>query len=191
VDIFDFVVEREQFDQMEDAYSIVKQVVKDSFGEFRDFDQGMRLNDVHRLESIRKMLSDIPETVVTDFYYSLEDFMRASVPEEEIAEHIRIAFDTISQLIPIPGSRVSLAFLDIFGRKGPAATLICCAMRGECRSIEALLATVRDYTVTASIIRWSGITSVVLRVQDKGRGLSPDKRTEILDTITERLNENG
>ena len=190
VDVFDFVVEREQFDQMEDAYSIVKQVIRNSFGEFRDFDQGMRLNDVHRLETIREILSDLPETVVTDFYYSLEDFMRASVPEDEIASHIRLAFDTISELIPVSDSGIRLNSLEVAGRKGSVASLICCARRGECRNMEAILETVRDYTVTASIIRWSGIVSVVLRVQDSGRGLPPGKKEEILSTISERLKEN-
>lgn len=190
VDVFDFVVEREQFDQMEDAYSIVKQVIRQSFGEFRDFDQGMRLNDVHRLESIRKILSDLPGTVVTDFYYSLEDFMRASVPEEEIAGHIRLAFDTISELIPAQGSGLGLAYQEVQGKRGTVATLFCCAKRGECRNMEALLETVRDFTVTASIIRWSGIVSVLLRVQESGKGLSPEKRELVLNTITERLKDN-
>lgn len=189
VDVFDFVVEREQFDQMEDAYSIVKQVVRSSFGEFRDFDQGMRLNDVHRLESIREILADLPETVVTDFYYSLEDFMRASVPEEEIASHIRLAFDTISVLIPGSDERTRLTSQEVTGKKGSVATLICCARRGECRNMEALLSTVRDYTVTASIIRWSGIVSVLLRVQESGKGLPPEKKQEILKTIAERLED--
>ncbi len=191
VDVFDFVVEREQFDQMEDAYSMVKQVVKDSFGEFRDFDQGMRLNDVNRLETIRKILSDLPETVVTDFYYSLEDFMRASVPEEEVAAHIRLAFDTISALIPEQGQATRLTFREVPGKKGVVATLICCARRGDCRNMDALLATVRDFTVTASIIRWSGVVSVVLRVQESGHGLSPETRESVLKSISERLNENA
>lgn len=190
VDVFDFVAEREHFDQMEDAYSTVKQAIQDSFGDFRDFDQGMRLNDVNQLDEIRKELSDIPDTVVTDFYYSLEDFMRASVPVKELATHIRLLFETISSLLSDDSSEAKAACEEVSGRNRPAATLFCCVMKAEFRNMESLLAVVRDFTVTASIIRWSGAVSVLLRVQENGRALAPENRDAIFMAITERLKDN-
>ena len=187
VDVFDFVAEREHFDQTEDAYSIVKQAISDSFGEFRDFDQGMRLNDVNQLEGIRKELPDIPDTVVTDFYYSLEDFMRASVPVKELALHIRLLFETISSLVSRDSSEAKVSTEEVPGTNKPTATLFCCARKGECRNMEGLLALVRDFTVTASIIRWSGAVSVLLRVQENGRALSQEKTKAIFTAISERL----
>ncbi|MCD4708866.1 MAG: hypothetical protein K8S62_14125 [Candidatus Sabulitectum sp.] len=189
VDVFDFVVEREHFNQMEDAYSIVKQAIQESFGNFRDFDQGMRLNDVCQLEDIRKDLSDIPDTVVTDFYYSLEDFMRASVPVKELAMHIRLLFETISCLLSDDSSGEKASCQEVPGRNKLSATLFCCAMKAECRNMESLLAVVRDFTVTASIIRWSGVVSVLFRVQENGRALTPGNRDAIFTAITERLKD--
>jgi|GEM_PF-450203 len=190
VDVFDFIVEREQFDQMEDAYSMIKQAIQESFGDFRDFDQGMRLNDVNQLETIRQILTHIPDTVITDFYYSLEDFMRASVPAIEIARHIRLIFDTITNLLTDKNSQGKAACEEIPGKTRPVATVFCCARKGECRNMEGLLAIVRDFTVTASIIRWSGVVSVLLRVQEESRALSPEKRAAVLQLITERLGSN-
>jgi hypothetical protein len=186
IDVFDFVAEREHFDQMEDAYSIVKQAIQDSFGTFRDFDQGMRLNDVNQLEEVRKELPDIPHTVITDFYYSLEDFMRASVPVVELSQHIRLLFETITGLLADGEALETVVCEEVQGRNRPVATLFCCARRGECRDMEGLLAVVRDFTVTASIIRWSGAVSVLLRVQKNSRALEPEKRDAILKTIRER-----
>lgn len=189
VDVFDFVAEREHFDQMEDVFSIVKQAIQEGFGDFRDFDQGMRLNDVNQLEKIRKELSDIPETVVTDFYYSLEDFMRASVSEKELSMHIRLLFETLSALLVRDGPKGKIASEEVPGRNRPSATLICCARKGDCRDMEGLLAVVRDFTVTASIIRWSGAVAVLFRVQENGRALEPEKGEAVLRAITERLNK--
>jgi hypothetical protein len=190
VDVFDFIVEREQFDQMEDAYSTIKQAIQESFGNFRDFDQGMRLNDVNHLKEIREILSHIPETVVTDFYYSLEDFMRASVPVEEIARHIRLVFETITTLLADQNSHGLAACEEVPGKTRPVATVFCCARKSECKNMEGLLAVVRDFTVTASIIRWSGVVSVLLRVQEDSRALSAGKRDAVLQLITERLKDN-
>ncbi len=187
VDVFDFVAEREHFDQMEDAYSIVKHAIQESFGDFRDFDQGMRLNDTNQLDEIRKELSDIPETVVTDFYYSLEDFMRASVPVIELSMHIRLLFETISTLLSRNSFPGTVTCEEVPGKNRPAATLFCCARKGECRNMEGLLEVVRNYTVTASIIRWSGAVSVLLRVQENGHALPPEERDTIFNKISERL----
>ncbi len=190
VDVFDFVAEREHFDQMEDAYSIVKHGIQESFGSFRDFDQGMRLNDVNQLDEIRKVLSDIPDTVVTDFYYSLEDFMRASVPVKELSMHIRLLFETLSSLLSNHDSPGMVACEEVPGRNRPSATLICCARRGDCKNMEGLLGIIRDYTVTASIIRWSGAVSVLFRVQQENHALPPETRQAVLEAITERLENN-
>jgi len=187
IDVFDFVAEREHFDQLEDAYSIVKQAIQDSFGDFRDFDQGMRQNDVNQLDEIRKELSDIPYTVVTDFYYSLEDFMRASVPVDELSRHIRLLFNTINSLLSDDEVTEKVVYEDVPGRNKSVATLFCCARKSECRDMEGLLAVVRDYTVTASIVRWSGAVSVLLRVQKSGGALDPVERDTIFRTISERM----
>ena len=190
VDVFDFVAEREHFEQMEDAFSLVKHAIQESFGVFRDFDQGMRLNDVSQLEEIRKELSEIPDTVVTDFYYSLEDFMRASVPVMELAMHIRLLFETLTRLLSDERLDKEVTSEEVPGNVRPTATLFCCARRAECKDMDSLLAVVRDFTVTASIIRWSGAVSVLLRVQENGHALSPEKRISVLDTIIERQNDN-
>lgn len=187
IDVFDFIAEREHFDQMEDVYSIIKQAIQDSFGDFRDFDQGMRLNDVNQLDEIRKELKEIPNTVITDFYYSLEDFMRASVPTKELSMHIRLLFETISDLLAHGDSDGMMTSLEVPGKVKPAATLFCCAKKGECRDMEGILSVVKDFTVTASIIRWSGAVSVLLRVQDNGRALPEDKKLSVQKDIGDKL----
>ncbi len=67
------------------------------------------------------------------------------------------------------------------------STLFCCSRKGTCNNMEELLALVRDYTVTASIIRWSGAVAVLLRVQQKSRALPADLRDNIYKAISERL----
>jgi len=187
VDVFDFIAEREHFEQMEDAFDIIKQAIHESFGVFRDFDQGMRLNDVSQLVDIRKELSDIPDSIVTDFYYSLEDFMRASVPVKELAQHIRLIFKTITSCDDVRNLGGTVNSEEVMGRVRPIATLFCCSRKGTCTNMEGLLALVRDYTVTASIIRWSGAVAVLLRVQQKGRALPLDLKESIYKAISERL----
>lgn len=187
LDVLDIIVQRSEFAEMEDAYLAIKSGIREAYGKFRDFDQGMRLNDVRQLEVIKGILRDIPDGLVTDFYYRLEDFLRASVSSEELAQHIKLAFEAVRSIIHgAPEAEKPLwADVETGGRK--TATIICCGRKGEASGFRLLLDVVRDFRVTASIIEWSGATAILLRLQDGGEALGGKTRERVLELLEERL----
>ncbi len=191
VDVIDIMVQRSEFNDMEDAYLAIKSGIREAYGKFRDFDQGMRLNDVRQLEIVKGILRDIPDGLVTDFYYRLEDFLRASVSSEELAQHIQLAFETIRRVIQDSEGDEKPAWVDIENMGRREATVICCGRKGEVHRFRALLDVVRDYKVTASMIEWSGATALLLRLQDEGRALEADARDRVLGLLMERLRHDG
>ncbi len=190
VDVLDITVQRGEFQDMEEAYLAVKSAIREAYGRFRDFDQGMRLNDVKKLEVVKGLLRDIPDGLVTDFYYRLEDFLRASVSPGELAEHIRLAFGTIRRVLQGSLRFEKPVWTDILSGGRGEATVICCGRRGEMHGFRALLDVVRDYKVTASIIEWSGASAILLRLQSSGGALDPDSRNRVLEALEERLGKN-
>ena len=180
VDIIDITVEREEFSEMEDAYRDVKLVIEDSFGRFRDFDRGMRLNDVRQLMEIRTMIKDIPDHIITDFYYHIEDFLRSSMSVDELALHIRLVYVSISSFLELGNNVENPSSLDVFLGKRKIATLICCVSEIHTVSFQHLLEAVKDYTVNVSIIEWSGVSAVLLRIQKDEKGLDKDDLAEVL-----------
>ncbi len=187
VDVLDITVQRSEFLDMEEAYLAIKSGIREAYGRFRDFDQGMRQNDVKQLEVVKGILRDIPDGLVTDFYYRLEDFLRASVSSEELAEHIRLAFGTISRILQESSRFEKPAWTDIQSGGRGEATVICCGRKGEMHGFRSLLDVVRDYKVTASMIEWSGATAILLRLQSPGGALDQDSRSKVLEALEERL----
>ncbi len=183
VDILNISVEREDFAEMEDAYRGIKLAIEEHFGQFRDFDRGMRLNDVRQLKEIRDRLSDIPDNVITDFYYHIEDFLRASISVEELSEHIRMVYDSISSFLSSRGELHPPSSMDIMQNGRKIATLICMVSDSETVGFQHLLEAVKEYKVNVSIIEWSGVAAILFRIQKNGTGLSGDE----LENVTRRL----
>jgi hypothetical protein len=183
VDILDITVHREELPDLETAYEAIKKSVEKTYGKFRDFDMGMRLNDVSQLKAIRKQLLDIPESVITDFYYRLEDFLRAAAPLDELIAHIRLAFESLSALLQNGDTKVEPMWVDLFSGENPVATLICCTKMGRADSFHDLLEAVKDYNITASVIEWSGASAVLLRIQDREHPLDEEARKKVFRTL--------
>jgi len=183
VDLIDITVDRNTYAEIEDAYDAIKKCIEAVIGQFRDFDMGMRLNDVKQLREIRQLLKDIPDSVVTDFYYRLEDFLRAGAPVEELARHIRVAFEAMSSALrdglEVYGPTVAI----IHNGDLHVANLFCCVLPERAHSFQDLLDVVRDHKVTASLIDWSGLHAILLRVSDSGGALSEGHVVRILESL--------
>lgn len=186
LDIIDITVQRDFFPEIESAYEAVKTSIENSFGKFRDFDMGMRLNDVRQLTEIKKVLKHIPENAVTDFYYHLEDFLRGSAPISEIAMHINLAFNAMEK-IRNNEDIVKPISVDIFSEENPdigIATLICCAGKGDHGTMfHDLLEVLKEFTVTASVMDWSDGTALLLKVQHQGGVLPHELLKKVLEDI--------
>jgi hypothetical protein len=183
VDILDITIDREDFIEMEDAYRDLRLAIEENFGKFRDFDRGMRLNDVRQLKEIRSELSEIPDNVVTDFYYHIEDFLRASISVEELSQHIRLVYDSISSFLESRGTSENPSSADVMAGERKIATLICSVCESEAVAFQHLLEAVKEYTVTVSIIEWAGVSAVLFRMQKNGKGLSNEELTDVIGKL--------
>jgi hypothetical protein len=184
VDILDITVHREELPDLEAAYDAIKQSVETTFGRFRDFDMGMRLNDVSQLKEIRKQLRGIPENVITDFYYRLEDFLRAAAPVGELIAHIKLAFDCLSMLVHEGERKTGPSWIEICLGDNRIATLFCCVKMGKADAFQDLLEAVKEFRITASVIEWSGASAVLLRIQDNEHALDEMTRERVIRTLS-------
>ena len=188
VDLLNVTIEREDFAEMEDAYRDIKLAIEENFGKFRDFDRGMRLNDVRQLSEIRSELSEIPDSVITDFYYHIEDFLRASISIEELSQHIKLVYDSISSYLAERSSSENTCSCNVLQVEGQVATLICFVCENEVIVFQSLLEAVKDYTVNVSIIEWAGVSAILFRIQKNGKGLDDDELLGVINKL-KALNE--
>ncbi len=175
VDLLNVTVEREDFAEMEDAYRSIKLAIEEDFGQFRDFDRGMRLNDVKQLKEIRSELSEIPDSAITDFYYHIEDFLRASISVHELSQYIKLVYDSVSSYLAERSSSENPCTCNVLKVERQIATLICFVCENKVIVFQHLLEAVKEYTVNVSIIEWAGVSAILFRMQKNDKALDDDE----------------
>lgn len=183
VDILNINVERDDYSEMETAYTAIKKNINESFGKFRDFDQGMRLNDVQRLIDIRKELRDIPDNTITDFYYGIEDFLRASMPIGELVLLIKLAYTSIADVLKNKQQINEPRACEYIDGKRKMATLFSCTMPSRNVAFDEMLEILIDYTVNVTTLEKSGVSSVIFRVEKDEQALDSTSVERILKKL--------
>jgi len=103
LDIMNIEVPREIFESREEVYPMMKSVIREVIGNFRDFDEGMRTQSVKKLGEVEKVTkSSIPKHFLRHIYCSLEDFYRVSASPEEVVSLVRMGYSLYKRYLKYP-----------------------------------------------------------------------------------------
>jgi regulator of replication initiation timing len=82
-----------------ELFEKLKDLIRESIGPFRDFDEGLRTIDRKKLDKIYHLISraNISEELVRTFYFSIDDFIRTTLSPEKIAEDINFVSKCIQE----------------------------------------------------------------------------------------------
>jgi len=167
VDIIDIRADTAVFEESEEIYRTIKGCLREELGDFRDFDEGLRVLDVERLKELTEMLGakGIDKKFTRDFYYNIEDFFRVSSSEEEIASHIALAWK---------------AYRDFRKRREKIvkhgetkrASLFCVVEEKEKMDMDMYVAPLRDYDFFLTQLDEPGATVLMFSIGKDAHALS-------------------
>jgi len=171
--VIDLQVDLDRFRDRRSVYQAIKTQLSHQIGQFRDFDEGMRILETQKLNQVRDHFKRTSEGLVREFYYGLEDFYRVSATVEELVELIRMGMRVQRKL-----ARSGKPFV-IEGRNistGPThgaglITLVGIASDLQTPSFKTCLGTLSDYEVTMSRVQREEATVLLLRVAENGQAL--------------------
>jgi len=175
VDIIDVKADTTIFEESEDIYGTIKDCLREEIGDFRDFDEGLRVLDVKRLKELTEMLAaqGVDSKFVRNFYYNTEDFFRVSAPEVEIAAHITLGWRAYRQFRKVKEKIVK-------GANTENASLFCVVDERDKMDIDMYLAPLREYELLLTRIDEPGAVVLLFRVGKDNRGLSGDEVERLL-----------
>ena len=190
VNIIDLRADRYAFREIEEIYTIAKTKLKQVFGPFRDFDEGMRRMDMKKLQEVTEELKAIDEKLVRRFYYHLEDFYRAGAPAQEIVEHIKLGVRALGRLNESDSGNIILSknvFLSVNDEYIPLSTIIVIAYVSSTKIFQECLDVLNNYDVTVSKSDYQQISFIFCRITEKGKALSVGKKQEILQALKQTI----
>jgi hypothetical protein len=175
VDIIDIRADTAVFEESEEIYQKIKGCLGEELGDFRDFDEGLRVLDVQRLKELTEMLAakGINKKFTKDFYYNIEDFFRVSAPEEEIGSHIALAWDAYQDFRK---GREKIV------KRGETkrASLFCVVEEKEKMDMDMYLAPLRDYDFFLTQLDEPGATVLMFSIGKDAHALSPAEVERLL-----------
>jgi hypothetical protein len=203
VNILDVRALLTDFKSYEKIYSQIKKCLKKVIGEFRDFDEGMRILDMKKLQEVRDKLRGVEENMVRGLYYSLEDFYRMSAPVQDLVEHIQLGMEALKALeldFENKGKEKRLKFggkvktkTIISGRNlkmhlSPekqvfTASLIAIAHSKKRRKIHQWMDLFKGFEVTMSRLERGNQTLLLFRLLENGSPLSENHLKSLLDVL--------
>ncbi len=190
IDIIDLSADVSAFEETEEIYEVIHERLKRIIGDFRDFDEGIRRLETGRLSEVKDGLSEVEDGLVRAFYYSLDDFFRATAPLEEITEEIRLGVEVLDRHeisgyeFIVEGRDVQITLED--GKNYTSSTLIGLAYPSKRRLLKGFLNLLQEYRVTMSKIDLEESTILLLRVTKEGKPLSPEELKRLLQKLEKK-----
>jgi hypothetical protein len=187
--VIDLQVDLDRFRDRRSVYQAIKGQLSGKIGQFRDFDEGMRILETQKLAQVRGHFKSRSEGLVREFYYGLEDFYRVSATAEELVELIRMGMKVQRNLA---GSGKSFIVESKNVSVGPAhdtrpITLIGIASDPRTPSFKGCLGPLSDYEVTVSRVQREEVTVLLLRVAKNGHALDGKSLNRLHRELRESL----
>ncbi|MBN2089739.1 hypothetical protein JW964_09000, partial [candidate division KSB1 bacterium] len=173
--------------EIELVYQKVKRVLEESFGKFRDFDEGMRQMDLRNFQGVRNLLSHIKESRLREYYYSLEDFYRITATVEEIAIQINLALEIQTAAISEDKFPVVLwQNVKQDGLKGSVtypATVVVVSYPEKVDLLEKILSVFEEYELVLSKLERNERKTLICRLSKNRRALADNEVERLINQL--------
>ncbi len=189
INIIDLRADLDRFSDRQGVYETIEEQLGRVIGQFRDFDEGMRIMETKKLSQVREHFRRTREVLVREFYYQLEDFYRVSASVEELAQQIRMGIRTIRRLarsdtpFVIEGKNAQMGR----GAGMSTATLVCIAFDPQIPGFTGCLSTLSSYETTMSRVEREEATVLLLKLAKEGAALDAAGLRQLLRELRKSL----
>jgi hypothetical protein len=189
INIVDLRADLDRFADRQEIYLSIKEQLGRVIGQFRDFDEGMRIMETEKLSQVREHFKRTREDLVREFYYRLEDFYRVSAPVEELVEQIRMGRRALRRLVKtnapfvIQGKNVKV----MRGASEHISTLICIAFEPQSPAFTGCLSILSDFEVTMSRVEREEATVLCIQLARDSAALDAASLRQLLRDLRSTL----
>lgn len=189
INIVDLRADLDRFADRQGIYEAIKEQLGQVIGQFRDFDEGIRILETKKLGQVREHFKRTREDVVREFYYRLEDFYRVSAPVEELVQQIRMGIRTLRRLVRSEAPFVIEGKNVLVGRDGGQhmSTLVCIASDPKSPAFKGCLGILSSYEVTMSKVEREEATVLLIQLAKDGAALDAADLRRLLRELRETL----
>jgi hypothetical protein len=181
VDILKLNIDLSEFTSVKDIFVKLKAILRDIYGQVRDFDEGFREIDIKVLSDLLEKLPLINSLLIRDVFFSFDELYRIEVPFEILYNCVNLTAKVIEQSNREPGKKILFRYKNI---RSLNRTIFVISFPDRVQFFNKFLSALKDVELYFSKLEWNQRTNLIMVLNKNKKCLEK----EFTRSFKEKLN---
>jgi len=178
---FDIQADLDIFGSKYEVYIALKKYLQTIFPVYRDFDEGMRKENLRKLNAVKERLKNRDQNLISEIYYYLDGFHRYQAEVEELEIEIDTGIQALENAKKnINKSAIFIKNVPSINKKGYKSTIIAYASKNKIDLKKCVANIMRRFEVTLCKVKEEPFVLIILNLQSGGKALSDQELESVL-----------
>ncbi|MBN2345063.1 MAG: hypothetical protein JXO51_01650 [Candidatus Aminicenantes bacterium] len=189
VNILNLKVTLADFASIAAIFQTIKSILKNMYGQVRDFDEGLRDNDMRSLLEATAEAGGVNPLLIKEIYYNFDEIYRLETPPETLAEIMKLVCSTIKAAKKVDMDRVVVKYRNIRHplKQEALKTIFVISYARERKILSRFLQNLPKIDIYFTRIEWEQRLYLILILKKGAQALSPDEIAHIRSQVLERF----
>ncbi len=180
INILKLKVNLSEFKSIKEIYNSIKGVVKESYGNIRDFDEGFRDIYIKILNQLLEQLKNVDANLIKEIFFNIDELYKIEISPNLLLEIIRLTSESIEESRGIPGEKVLFKHKNL---QDSNRTLIVISYINQKRLLSRLVQRLRDVDMYFTKIEWEHRSYVIMILSRENKVLDDQLIDELRNKV--------
>lgn len=180
VNILKLKVNLVEFGSVKEIFATLKGIIRKTYGEIRDFDEGFREMYITELNQLLDSLKTINPALVRDIFFSIDELYRIAIPRNLLMELIKLCFSAIEEAKEETCEKLIVKYKNVADANG---TIIVVSYEEHRKLLSKLTKKLKDITLYFAKIEWNQRYYVLMLLGRDNKPLGEDFIKELANDI--------
>lgn len=174
VNILNLKVSLAEFNSIPAIFTAIKNSLRPLYGNFRDFDEGLREIDLHALNHLLATLTSINPVLIREIFFNFDELYRVETPVPILAEIINLCCHTINQSKRIKPEQTVIAYKNISypADRPPIKTVLVVSYMKEKKILGKIIKSLKDVETYFTQSEWYNRFYLILILKKYNQALT-------------------
>lgn len=171
IDILKLAVNLADFSTIRDIFNSLKEIIREVYGQIRDFDEGFREIDFKLLNELLEKLSSVKMQIVRDIFFNFDELYRIETPFEVLYEVIRQSAKIVEKSKTATTEKVIFKIKNL---KELNRTIFIISFAGQKKILSKIIGRLKKFNIYFTKIEWDQRSYFILIIHHGEQSLSRD-----------------
>ncbi|MGE5342835.1 MAG: hypothetical protein ACM3SY_15285 [Candidatus Omnitrophota bacterium] len=163
-----------EFRSIQEVYDTIKEIVKNIYGEIRDFDEGFRNIYIKILNQLLEQLKDVDAALIGEIFFNIDELYKIEIAPNFLTEIIRVCAATVEETRYATSDQLLFKYKQI---PDSNRTVVVISYSTQKRILSRLAQNLKDVDAYFTKIEWRNRSYLIL-ILSRGNSILPKDLVE-------------